>query len=211
MQVRLGLTGMDFIITRVMQNELISNNPECRDLVLEAVKYLQNITSKRPSGSHLSSTSNRPRLPNAVMLAIGGWSGGGPTNGVEAYDIRADHWINVTVAQERPHAYHGTALLDGSVYCVGGFDRAEQLNSVRRFDLSAHTWHEVSPMIDRRCYVSVTALDGYIYAMGGYDGYARLCTAERFWPEANQWSPIAPMQEHRSDASSATLHSAVGE
>ncbi|KAM8840470.1 kelch-like protein 10 [Spinachia spinachia] len=201
-KVRLGLAGMNYMITKVMQNELVINNPECLQLVMETAETMIN-RKNRPSGS------SRPRLPNAIMLAIGGWSGGDPTNSIEAYDIRADYWINVTITQERPRAYHGTAFLNGSAYCVGGFDRAEQFNSVRRFDLTTHTWHEAASMYYRRCYVSVTVLHGCIYAMGGYDGHTRLCTAERYRPETNQWSLIAPMQEHRSDASSTTLHNMV--
>jgi len=31
-----------------------------------------------------------------VLLAIGGWSGESPTNAVEAYDPRAETWLNVS-------------------------------------------------------------------------------------------------------------------
>ncbi|KAM7384375.1 hypothetical protein PAMA_011636 [Pampus argenteus] len=151
----------------------------------------------------------RPRMPTAIVLAIGGWRGGDPTNCIEAYDIRADFWINLTNNQESPCAYHGAVVLNGSVYCVGGFDRVEHFNSVRRFDLITHTWHEVAPMYFNRCYVSVTVLNGCIYAMGGYDGHVRLNSAERYRPETNQWSVIAPMHEHRSDASCTVLHDKV--
>ncbi|KAL6099679.1 klhl10 [Pungitius sinensis] len=209
-KVRLGLMSVNYLMSTVIQNELVINSLECMEMVMKTAETMSSImTTSRTSGSHLSILASRPRLPYAVMLAIGGWSGGDPTNSIEAYDIRADYWINVTIAQERPRAYHGAAFLNGSVYCVGGSNRAEQLNIVRRLDLRTHVWHEVAPMFYCRCYVSVTVLDGYIYAMGGYDGYTRLCTAERYRPETNQWSLIAPMQEHRSDASSTTLHDMV--
>ncbi|XP_054462486.1 kelch-like protein 10 [Anoplopoma fimbria] len=208
-KVRLALMSMDYMRSNVMSNELVNKNTECQPMVKEAIETISRIMRNRPSVSYLCNPLARPRLPNAVLLAIGGWSGGDPTNGIEAYDIRADYWINVTNNHERPRAYHGTAFLNGNVYCVGGFDRAEHFNSVRRFELSTHTWHEVASMYYRRCYVSVTVLDKCIYAMGGYDGHARLSSAERYRPETNQWSLIAPMHEHRSDASSTTLHNMV--
>uniref|UniRef100_A0A3B3ZIA6 BTB domain-containing protein n=1 Tax=Periophthalmus magnuspinnatus TaxID=409849 RepID=A0A3B3ZIA6_9GOBI len=142
----------------------------------------------------------RPRLPGAILLAIGGWSGDDPTNGIEAYDYKADRWVNVTNHQERARAYHGSVFLNGFVYCVGGFDGTEHFNSVRRLDLATRTWHEMPPMYHRRCYVSVAVLNGCIYAMGGYNGHIRLNTAEVFDSETNQWSQIPPMNEQRSDA-----------
>ncbi|XP_059206236.1 kelch-like protein 10 isoform X2 [Centropristis striata] len=206
-KVRLALTSLDYIKINVMSNELVIKNTECQPMVKEAFETICRIGPNRPSA--LCNPLVRPRMPHAILLAIGGWSGGDPTNGIEAYDIQADYWFNVTNNHERPRAYHGTAFLNGYVYCVGGFDRVEHFNSVRRFDLSAHTWHEVASMYFRRCYVSVTVLNGCIYAMGGYDGHVRLSTAERYRPEANQWSLIAPMHEHRSDASCTTLNNKV--
>ncbi|XP_031731975.1 kelch-like protein 10 [Anarrhichthys ocellatus] len=206
-KVRLALMSMDYMRINVMSNELVKNNMKCRPMVREAIATMCHLKTNR--SSHLCNHLVRPRLPNAVLLAIGGWSTNNSTNFIEAYDVRADCWIKVTNHLEHPRAYHGTAFLNGSVYCVGGFDGVEHLNSVCRFDLRTHTWHEVASMNHRRCYVSVTVLDGCIYAMGGFDGHARLCTAERYRPETNQWSLIAPMQERRSDASSTTLHNKV--
>lgn len=37
----------------------------------------------------------RPRVPHEVLFAIGGWSGGSPTNFIETYDTRADRWVKV--------------------------------------------------------------------------------------------------------------------
>ncbi|XP_022602869.1 kelch-like protein 10 [Seriola dumerili] len=207
--VRLALTSAEYIRIHVLSNELVRNSTECLQVTHNAIQTLYHIITNRPTVSGLCGPIARPRLPNAILLAIGGWSGGDPTNGIEAYDINADRWINVTNNLERPRAYHGTAFLSGYVYCVGGFDRVEHFNSVRRFDLSTHTWHEVAPMYSRRCYVSVTVLNGCIYALGGYDGHNRLSTAERYRPESNQWSLIAAMNEQRSDASCTTLHNKV--
>lgn len=155
-------------------------------------------------------TIARPRLPSAVLLAIGGLSIGNATNHIEAYDFRTDIWISVENDME-PRAHHGTVVYNGCVYCLGGFDQLKYLNSVCKFDPSTRTWCGVAPMNFRRCYVSVALLNGYIYAMGGYNGQNHLNSTERYSPETNQWTMTAPMKKRRSNASSTTLHDKVSE
>ncbi|XP_047464383.1 kelch-like protein 10 [Mugil cephalus] len=201
-KVRLGLLSATYIRTNMLPCDLVKDNPECLAIVTDFL-------AGKSTAKHLCKSFFRARLPNAILFAIGGWSGGDPTNAIEAYDVRADCWINVTNNLERPRAYHGAVFLNGYVYCVGGFDRAEHFNSMRRLDLKTHTWQEVAPMYCRRCYVSVTVLNGCIYVMGGYNGHARLNSAEYYRPEINQWSQVAPMHEQRSDASCTTLHNKI--
>ncbi|KAI2652438.1 Kelch-like protein 10 [Labeo rohita] len=144
-----------------------------------------------------------------ILLAIGGWSCDCPTKIIEAYDSNADSWVRLPLQDEHPRAYHGTAVLNEDVYCVGGFDGVQYFNSVRKLNLTTQTWHEVGPMYERRCYVSVAVLDGLIYAMGGCDGYERLNSVERYKPETNQWTRTAPMIERRSDASATSLQGRI--
>lgn len=210
-QVRLGLISEEFININVKLNELVSSNTECLRMVEDALQIQDLMRQNIPPLYAVGNTVARPRLPQAILLAIGGWSGNDPTNCIEAYDFRTDFWINVESHLERPRAYHGTVVYNSCFYCLGGFDQVEYFNSVCKFDLSTHTWHDVAPMYFRRCYVSTVLLNRYIYAMGGYDGHIRLNTAERYRPETNQWTIIAPMNERRSDASSTTLHNKVSE
>uniref|UniRef100_A0A3Q2PXY9 Kelch like family member 10 n=2 Tax=Fundulus heteroclitus TaxID=8078 RepID=A0A3Q2PXY9_FUNHE len=205
-KVRLGLLNPDYIRDIVLPSVLVED--QSLPLFSAATRMITQMISRRPHLTGICNTFYRPRLPTSVLLAIGGWSGGDPTNGIEAYDVRADCWINVNNS-ERPRAYHGSCFLNGYVYCIGGFDRVEHFNSVRQFDPVTGNWHEVAPMYYQRCYVSVTVLNGCIYAMGGFDGHVRLSTAEYYRPEINQWSLIAPMHEQRSDASCTTLNNKV--
>ncbi|KAG7226999.1 hypothetical protein INR49_022345, partial [Caranx melampygus] len=194
----------------VANNEMVKVNEECRPILLSAMDAMIDIRARRFSNSISIHPLACPRLPSAILLAVGGWSGGDSTNAVEAYDVRANVWVNLIDAVGLPRAYHGTAVLNGSLYCIGGFDGIEQCNTTLRFYLDTHTWDEVAPMYYRRCHISVTVLDGHIYAMGGYNGYSRLETAERYQPSNNQWTLIASMNEQRSDACCTTLHGKVG-
>ncbi|XP_070766812.1 kelch-like protein 10 [Enoplosus armatus] len=206
--VRLALMSPEYVIDSITENELVKACKECGPILLKTLDAMLALRTRRFTDSIFYNPLARPRLPPAILLAVGGWSGGSPTNGIEAYDVRADRWINVA-NQEVLRAYHGAAFLNGSLYCVGGFDSVEQFSTMYRFDLGTHTWQEVAPMHTSRCYVSITVMDGYIYAMGGYDGQDRLETAERYLPSTNQWTLIAPMHDQRSDASCTTLHSKV--
>ncbi|KAL1006459.1 hypothetical protein UPYG_G00072670 [Umbra pygmaea] len=208
-KVRLGLMPADYFMSNIKNNALVKENDNCKPIVIKALKAITNLNRIRPSNSSFRNTMTRPRLPYGILLAIGGWSGGSPTNVIEAYDTRADCWVKVTPEEESPRAYHGLAYLNGFVYCVGGFDSIDYFNSVYKFNVVTRTWHEVGPMYSQRCYVSVTVMDGCIYALGGFDGHTRLNTAERFEPDSNQWTRIAPMAEQRSDASATTLHGKV--
>lgn len=167
----------------------------------------------------------RPRVPHEILFAIGGWSGGSPTNFIETYDTRADRWVKVEeVDPTGPRAYHGTAVVGFNIYVIGGFDGTtsglsekggtvlvfcqgmDYFNSCRCFDAVQKTWREIAPMHARRCYVSTAVLDDQIYAMGGYDGHHRQNTAEKYDFKTNQWTLIAPMNMQRSDASACTLN-----
>ncbi|XP_073438388.1 kelch-like protein 10 [Dendrobates tinctorius] len=203
-EVRFAFMTAEYYRNNVKSNIYIRDNEMCKPILKNAFKAMYNLNA---NGS--SNIMSIPRLPYAILLAIGGWSGGGPTNAMESYDARADKWINLTCKEQSPRAYHGTAYLKGYVYLIGGFDSVDYFSNVNRFNPVEKTWKQVAPMHSKRCYVSVTILDENIYAMGGFDGYFRLNTAEQYEPETNQWSLIAPMNEQRSDASATTLNDKI--
>ena len=65
---------------------------DCRPLVIETLKFLYDLDMDDSKGVDLTHPLARPRVPHEVMFAVGGWSGGSPTNAIEAYDTRADQW-----------------------------------------------------------------------------------------------------------------------
>ncbi|XP_063794908.1 kelch-like protein 10 [Pseudophryne corroboree] len=208
-EVRLALMNPEYFMNSIKTHDYVKNSEECKTIIIKALTDMYDLNMHGVINYDCTKPLTRPRLPNAILLAIGGWSSGFPTNAIESYDARADRWVNVTCHAETPRAYHGTAYLKGYVYIIGGFNSMDYFNSVKRFDPFKKIWQEVAPMHSKRCYISVTVLDNHIYAMGGYDGHVRLNTAERYEPENNQWTMIAPMHEQRSDASATTLDGKV--
>uniref|UniRef100_A0A8C1LNG9 Kelch-like protein 10 n=1 Tax=Cyprinus carpio TaxID=7962 RepID=A0A8C1LNG9_CYPCA len=203
-KVRMGLMTSDYFINNVKSNALVKENEACMPLIINAMKALFefDMDLHGPISLELIHQLTRPRLPSAILLAIGGWSNGSPSNVIEAYDANADRWVSVTLEDERPRAYHGTAVLDEFVYCVGGYDSVEYFNSVRKLNLITQTWNEwtlIAPMRSRRSGVGVIAYGELVYAVGGFDGATRLRSAETYNPLTNIWCDIASMYNPRSN------------
>ncbi|XP_077307112.1 kelch-like protein 10 [Lithobates pipiens] len=208
-KVRLALINTKYLLNNVITNIHVKDNKECMNIVTGVLKTKYDLNAHGSSRSYFMNPLTRPRLPSAILLAVGGYSASNPTNIMESYDCRVDRWIDITHDMESPRAYHGTAYLNGYVYLVGGLDGIEYLNSVTRFDPVKKIWQKVAPMNDKRCYVSTAVLENQIYAMGGYDGHIRLNSAECYDPETNQWDLIAPLNEIRSDAKATTLNGKI--
>lgn len=209
--IRLGLLDTQFFLERVKDHPYVSSCEESRPMIIETLKFLYDLEMiTHRDGEVITPEIARPRVPHEVLFAIGGWSGGSPTNFIETYDTRADRWVKVEeVDPTGPRAYHGTAVVGFKIYVIGGFDGMDYFNSCRCFDAVEKTWKEIAPMHARRCYVSTAVLDDLIYAMGGYDGHHRQNTAEKYDYKSNQWSLIAPMNMQRSDASACNLNGKI--
>ncbi|XP_072563198.1 kelch-like protein 10 [Paramormyrops kingsleyae] len=203
-KVRLARMKADYLMKTVKNNGLVKASAECRLIISEALKAM----CDGPPNSDFQSPLLRPRLPYEILLAIGGWTDH-QSNKIEAYDTRADRWVDVTQPSEIPWAYHGAVYLKGFVYCIGGSEPILSSSRMQKFDLIARTWHQVAPMHSCRSSVSVIVLSDFIYAMGGCDGPTDLSTAERYNPETNTWSFIQPMNQPRMAASATTLNGKI--
>ncbi|CAG9769823.1 unnamed protein product [Ceutorhynchus assimilis] len=209
--IRLGLLDTQFFLEKVKDHPYVTESEGSRPMIIQTLKFLYDLeTISHRDGEVVTPEIARPRVPHEILFAIGGWSGGSPTNFIETYDTRADRWIKLDeVDPSGPRAYHGTAVVGFRIYIIGGFDGMDYFNSCRCFDAVTKTWKEIAPMHSRRCYVSTAVVNDQIYAMGGYDGHHRQNTAERYDYVTNQWTLISPMNMQRSDASACTLHGKI--
>ncbi|XP_038148690.1 kelch-like protein 10 [Cyprinodon tularosa] len=203
-KVRLPVMNAEYFRENVLPNPLVKNSSLA--LLCENMISHDNASLSTP---HWPPAFSLPRLPNAILMAIGGWNAGHPTDAIELYDVHLDRWSSLTPSLEYPCAYHGTVILNGYIYCLGGFNTFQHFSRVHKFDLVNGTWHEAAPMYHRRCYISVTVLNGRIYAMGGFNGHRRLKEAESYEPMTNQWNMIAPMHVERSDTSCTTFNNKI--
>ncbi|KAJ8348048.1 hypothetical protein SKAU_G00266370 [Synaphobranchus kaupii] len=92
----------------------------------------------------------------------------------------------------------GVAVIDGSIYAVGGAHGSDHHSTVEKYDPETNQWTFVASMSVARLGAGVVSCMGSLYVAGGFDGVNRWSTAERYHPETNSWQPIAPMGSVRS-------------
>ncbi|XP_062552489.1 kelch-like protein 10 [Armigeres subalbatus] len=205
--VRLGLLKTQYFLEKVKEHPFVLGNEETKPIIIDTLTFLYDLDMVNSKHTKIKTPAlAMPRLPYDIIFTFGGWSEGLPQSTIETYDTRADRWLKVDAGNRiEARAYYGAAVVNNTVYCIGGYDGVEHFNTCRKFDAVAKVWSDIAPMHHRRCYVSVVELSGIIYAMGGYDGHNRQNTAECYNPRTNQWSMIAPMHQQRSDADACTL------
>lgn len=60
----------------------------------------------------------------------------------------------------------GVAALEHHIYVVGGYNGAQQLASVERYDPETNTWEFCRPMSIARSALSLAVIDNKLYAIG---------------------------------------------
>ncbi|KDR21753.1 kelch-like protein 10 [Zootermopsis nevadensis] len=209
--IRLGLLDEQFFLETVSKHPYVTENNGCRPLISETLAFLHySVMMTREDKEIVTPRIARPRIPNDILFAVGGYRDNRPTDVIEAYDARADRWSVVeTVDSIGPRAEHGTAVVGFDIYVIGGTDGFECLSSCRCFNAVTKTCREVASMHERRSNFTVAVLGEVVYAMGGYDDHQRHETAERYNYKMNQWSLIAPMNTKRSNASATVLNDKI--
>ncbi|PSN47135.1 Kelch-like protein 10 [Blattella germanica] len=185
--IRLGLLDTQFFLENA-----------CRPIIIETLKFLYDlemITQK--DGEVPTPEIARPRVPHEILFAIGGWSGGSPTNFIETYDTRADR------------CYVSVAVLGDLVYAMGGYDGHHRQNTAERYNYRTNQWSLIAPMNVQRSDASATMLNDKIYITGGFNGQECMNSAEVYDPDTNQWTLITPMRSRRSGVSCIAYHGCV--
>uniref|UniRef100_A0A3Q4HFU4 Kelch like family member 10 n=1 Tax=Neolamprologus brichardi TaxID=32507 RepID=A0A3Q4HFU4_NEOBR len=183
-KVRLGVMTADYLTDNVLSSELVEANSECMSMIRNAIFDIHDLGS-RPFMSGLCHPLARPRLPHSILLAIGGWSGGDPTNGIEAYDYRANRkiWVHKHVFMTgncKTHTFVNCCIfqLDTWVLSIGLTSQMMWKHFTYRYSMPLFCFQ--------------------IYICGGFNGNECLQTAEYYNPESNQWTIISPMNSRRS-------------
>ena len=93
---------------KIKSHKYVKDRKEVKPLIIRALRLLYDLELEENPDMDVYNPLTRPRVPHEVLVVIGGWSGGSPTNVVETYDTRADRWVLCAPAQDAgPRAYHG--------------------------------------------------------------------------------------------------------
>ena len=89
---------------------------------------------------------------------------------------------------------HAITLCKGQVFVLGGFSGKQRLNSVEKYSIKDDKWAQMSPMKDKRHYLSACSInDELIYAFGGFFGSTEQeinDSIEMYEVDKNQWSVL---------------------
>ncbi|XP_032350735.1 kelch-like protein 17 isoform X6 [Camelus ferus] len=166
--VRLPLLSRDFLLGHVDAESLVRHHPDCKDLLIEALKF-HLLPEQR---GVLGTSRTRPRRcegAGPVLFAVGGGSLFAIHGDCEAYDTRTDRW-HVVASMSTRRARVGVAAVGNRLYAVGGYDGTSDLATVESYDPVTNTWQPEVSMGTRRSCLGVASLHGLLYAAGGYDG-----------------------------------------
>ncbi|PWT92993.1 MAG: hypothetical protein C5B54_02600, partial [Acidobacteria bacterium] len=98
------------------------------------------------------------------------------------------------------------ADIDEKIYCVGGYDGNNNLNSGYVYDPSSDTWSGIASMTGIREKPVVASIDGKLYVTGGWDNNGNPDgTLEIYDPSSDSWSTGATNPTPRAASSGVNL------
>ncbi|AFZ80049.1 kelch repeat domain containing protein [Theileria equi strain WA] len=127
---------------------------------------------------------------------------------VEMYDRLRDSW-HAAASLKQPRRNNGGISFENRLFCVGGFDGMNILDSVESYDVRMKNWIPMATLKVPRSSAMVTHQNGSIYAIGGTNG-ERLKSVERYDLRKNEWELITNgLLEVRSAGSACNYHNEV--
>jgi len=193
--VKLPLMGRDFLILSVEQEDLIKNNVQCKDLLIEAMKYHLMPEMRR----YLQSGRTKKRKcekTKQYLYALGGQSLFAIHSECERLDLELNTWQSVPSMLGR-RARLGIGIVYDRLYIIGGYDGNQDLDTVEIFNTKTKKWVPGHPMGTSRSCLGVAVIHNLVYAIGGYDGSSCLDNVERYDPLSQQWTSVAKMNFKR--------------
>jgi len=205
--VRLPLMSREFLMTHVDTEGLVRENTECKELLLEAMRY-HLLPEQRSSLASIRTTSRKPDGMKPYLFAIGGGSLFAIHNECEVYNPRSDRWASLCPMTSR-RSRAGVTSLGKLLYVVGGYDGSNDLTTGEYYNPAANTWQNITPMGTRRSCLGICAYDGLIYCVGGYDGASCLSSVERYDPLTAMWTSSPAMNTKRRYCRSVVLDNCI--
>lgn len=193
--VRLPLLSRHFLMLTVEAEDLVKYNSQCKDLLIEAMKYHLMPEMRR----YLQTNRTKVRegeLYKSYIYALGGQSLFAIHCECELFNPSSDVWQPVQPMSIR-RARLGIGVVYDKLYAVGGFDGCQDLSSVEIYNPKSSSWSTGLQMGTNRSCLGVAVLHNLLYAIGGYDGSSCLSSVERYDPLSNQWTSIKKMNVKR--------------
>jgi hypothetical protein len=134
-----------------------------------------------------------------------------PVATVYVYDPATDRWAE-RASMPTARGALALAMLDGSLYAVGGYDRTRNTGALEVYDPAGDSWVVKASLPTPRDHLAAAAVGGRLYVMGGrLDGsYARnLALTEVYDPGTDRWTRAADMPTARSGVTAGVIGNTV--
>ena len=196
--IRFPLISSNELVDHVQSHDFMMNNPECHQLLLEALNY-----HLVPHRQHnLQNSRTRMRSVNEVVLTTGGeLPRQEVSNQIMIFDESHHRWKKLTTMPLR-RVDHSIAVLNHFLYIAGGqvtlnSNGKESIGTVHRYDPRFNTWLQMCPMQQRRAFFHLAALGDSLYAIGGKNEQGALSSAEVYSTTENKWKYLKGLPEKK--------------
>ncbi|MCO5596817.1 hypothetical protein L7F22_050887 [Adiantum nelumboides] len=154
-----------------------------------------------------------------VIFILGGAKeDGNVTDELWKYDSIL-HNYTLMAPMPEPRYRFGAAIIEDSIYVVGGRNVSDDLGSVPDdglvkstfiYDIMSNTWKTGANALDFQGDTCAAAFKGKVYMIGGYGtGYSYLNRASVYDPSTDSWSHLPDMPTPRGDLMCALLGSEI--
>ncbi|EEB15831.1 conserved hypothetical protein [Pediculus humanus corporis] len=193
--VRLPLMSRNFLLSHVDSEILIRENSECKELLLEAMRYHLS-PEQRSAFASERTILRKPEGLKPYLFAVGGGSLFAIHSECEVFNPRTESWNPIAPMLYR-RSRSGVTGLGNLLYVVGGYDGASDLATAEIYEYQINKWTAITPMGTKRSCLGICSHDGLIYVCGGYDGASCLSSMERYDPLTGIWSSCPAMNTKR--------------
>lgn len=146
--VRLPLLNREFLMENVETEPLVREDPHCKELLLEAMKY-HLLPEQRSSLVSQRTLERKPEGMKAYVFAVGGGSLFAIHNECEVYSPKTNSWAAIAPMISR-RSRAGVASLRKMLWVVGGYDGENDLASAECYNPLTNEWRQITPMGTKR-------------------------------------------------------------
>ncbi|XP_076811840.1 kelch-like protein 40a isoform X2 [Clavelina lepadiformis] len=163
-----------------------------------------NIARTRPSAVNYN---------QQILLMGGGKEWRGPSyNSVEMLDLNDENpkWDSNLPSMGEERYIFASTLLNGLVYCAGGYNDTGHLSSCESYNPEERKWSSIRNMYIKRTDHALVSARGLLYVLGGYvDDNNVTNTAECYDPLNGLWDYIPPMKTCRYGLTAVVLNNEI--
>ncbi|XP_019864480.1 PREDICTED: kelch-like protein 18 [Amphimedon queenslandica] len=208
--VRMSQLSPSVLVDKILRNDLIQNDIQCRNLIDDILIYTHVLTDRK----HLLPSSQLQKRmsisEDGVIYVVGGL--GCTENSVysvERFDIHDGAWY-ISEPMDIQRSRVGVAELEGKIYVFGGYDGTiNRLSVVECYDIQTEKWSSCSPMLTCRSAMGVAVLGDQIFIIGGYDGIHSLNSVEVYSVPDDKWTMAPPLLTNRSAPGAAVVNGCI--